>query len=103
MVGQSSESAAGAGSAAVAGRGRRNHPWSRRPRRLARRARRIERNATELAIATAGASRVFDADFKSESVAHGKGSSVASLASGNGAGYVMRFGTPGQTLTVSPR
>lgn len=57
--------------------------------------------ATELAITTAGAWRLFDPDFRT--VAHGKGNSVTSLPSGSGLGYVMLFGAPGQTLMVTVR
>jgi hypothetical protein len=61
----------------------------------------IETQATEVAIATAGAWRLFGPDFRS--VASGSGNGVASLAPGAGLGHVMLFGTPGQTVRLTVR
>lgn len=57
--------------------------------------------ATELAITTAGPWRLFDPGFKT--VAHGDGSGRAVLPPGSGLGYLLLFGSAGQTLTVGVR
>jgi CubicO group peptidase (beta-lactamase class C family) len=52
-----------------------------------------------LTITTTGAWRVFDPAFTS--VADGKGSAETSLPTGNGLAYIILFGDPGQTITVT--
>ena len=55
----------------------------------------------QITITTTGAWRLFDPAFAG--LANGKGNGTATLPAGSGPGYLLLFGDPGQTATVTPQ